>query len=144
MDVPPQPKGASLFAGKTLDKIIASVTEFFIVFALLFVPTIRQVFGNSEILNLTARFSLLMLAAMFNGFNVRVDDMHLLRGLSKNPLFLIVAMIIGAGTFLIVNFGGELFQVTALSFEQWMVVIGLAFLVIPMDLIRKFLVKKLQ
>ena len=73
MNTPPQPKGASLFAGKTLDKIVASVTEFFIVFALLFVPSIRQVFGNSEILNLTARFSLLMLVAMFNGFNVRVE-----------------------------------------------------------------------
>jgi len=144
MNTPPQPKGASLFAGKTLDKIVASVTEFFIVFALLFVPSIQQVFGNSEILNLTARFSLLMLVAMFNGFNVRVDDIHLLRGLSKNPLFLIVAMIIAGGTFLIVNFGGELFQVTPLSFEQWMVIIGLAFLVIPMDLIRKFLRKKLR
>lgn len=144
MNTPPQPKGASLFAGKTLDKIIASITEFFIVFALLFVPAIQQIFGDSEIVNLTARFSLLMLVAMFNGFNVRVDDMHLLRGIGKNPLFIIVALIISAGTFAIVNFGGELFQVTPLSFEQWLVITGMAFLVIPMDLIRKFLVKNLQ
>ncbi len=144
MNTPPQPKGASLFAGKTLDKIIASITEFFIVFALLFVPAIQQIFGDSEIVNLTVRFALLMLVAMFNGFNVRVDDMHLLRGIGKNPLFIVVALIIGFGTFAIVNFGGELFQVTPLSFEQWVVIIGLAFLVIPMDLVRKFIASRLH
>ena len=144
MNTPPQPKGASLFAGKTFGKIISSVMEFFVVFALLFLPPVQQIFGDSEFVNLTARFSLLMLVAMFNGFNVRVDDTHLLRGLGKNPLFIIVALIIGVGTFAIVNFGGSLFRVASLSYEQWMVIIGLAFLVIPMDLLRKFLIKNLR
>ena len=144
MNTPPQPKGASLFAGKTLDKIIASVVEFFIVFALLFIPPIQQIFGNSEIVNLTARFALIMLVAMFNGFNVRVDDIHLLRGLTKNPLFIIVALTIIGGTFGIVNFGGEMFSVTPLSFEQWALIFGLAFLVIPMDLIRKLIIRFLH
>ena len=141
MDTPPQPKGASLFAGKTLTKIIAASVEFFIVFALLFVPSVRQIFGDNEVVNLTVRFALVMLVAMFNGFNVRVDDVHILRGINKNPLFIMVALIIVVGTFCIVNFGGELFQVTPLSFEQWVVVFGLAFLVVPMDLIRKILAK---
>ena len=143
MNTPPQPKGASLFAGKTLTKIIASSVEFLIVFALLFTPSVRQIFDNSDVLNLTARFAMVMLVAMFNGFNVRVDDIHLLRGINKNPLFLIVALIITIGTFCIVNFGGELFQVAPLSFEQWAVVFGLAFLVIPMDMIRKLIIKDL-
>lgn len=139
MNTPPQPKGASLFAGKTLTKIIAGSIEFLIVFALLFIPSIRQIFGDSEAVNLTARFALLMLVAAFNGFNVRTDDIRLLRNIDKNPLFLLVALCIVFGTVAIVTLGGDLFQVTPLSYEQWFVVFGLAFLVIPIDLIRKIL-----
>ena len=144
MNVPPQPKGASLFAGKTLIKIIAASVEFLIVFSLLLVPAVRQVFGDSEVVNLTARFVLLMLLAMFNGFNVRVDDMRLLRGIGKNPLFIIVALVITFGTICLVSFGGDLFSVAPLSHEQWLVIFGLAFLVIPFDLIRKFIMKGLH
>ena len=143
MNTPPQPKGASLFAGGTLTKIIASSTEFLIVFSLLFVPSLQHIFGDSESLNLSVRFALLMLVAAFNGFNVRVDDGHLLRGINKNPLFLMIALFIVLGTIAIVNFGGDLFQVVPLSYGQWAVVFGLALLVIPIDLIRKFLSKSL-
>ena len=139
MNTPPQPKGASLFAGITLTKIIASSVEFLIVFSLLFVPSVRQIFGDNEVLNLTARFALLMLMAAFNGFNVRTNSMYLLKNINKNPLFLLVAFCIVVGTILIVSFGGNLFGVVPLSFEQWSALFGLAFLVIPMDLLRKFL-----
>lgn len=141
MATPPQPKGASLFSGGALIKIIAGSIEFLIVFLLLFIPSIRQVFGNSESLNLTVRFALIMLMAAFNGFNVRVDDIHLLRGINKNLMFLIIALCIVCGTVAVVSFGANLFQVVPLSFKQWLVVFGLAFLVIPMDLIRKCLLK---
>lgn len=144
MTTPPQPKGVSLFAGKTLHKIIAASVEFLIVFSLLFISPVRQIFSDSAILNLTARFALLMLVAMFNGFNVRVDDMRILNGLNKNPMFLCVAFIIIIGTFCVVNFGDAAFNVVPLSIEQWGVIFGLAFLVIPMDLIRKFITKKLH
>jgi magnesium-transporting ATPase (P-type) len=139
MNAAPSPKGASLFAGKTLNGVVAACVEFIIVFSLLLLPSVHQIFGDNESVNLTARFALLMLVAAFNGFNVRVESVHLLRGLSKNLLFVIVAMIIFFGTLIIVNFGGGLFMTTPLSYEQWAVVFGLAFLVIPMDLIRKIL-----
>ncbi|MCQ2568032.1 MAG: cation transporting ATPase C-terminal domain-containing protein [Alphaproteobacteria bacterium] len=141
MATPPQPKGASLFSGGALIKIIAGSIEFLIVFLLLFIPFIRQVFGNSESLNLTVRFALIMLMAAFNGFPVCVDDIHLLRGISKYLMFLIIALCIVCGTVAVVSFGANLFQVVPLSFKQWLVVFGLAFLVIPMDLIRKCLLK---
>ena len=142
MNTPPQPKGASLFAGSTLTKIISATVEFLIVFSLLFVPSIRQIFGDSEIVNITARFALLMLMAAFNGFNVRTNSMHLLKNINKNPLFLWVAFGIVLGTVLMISFGGDLFHVVPLSFEQWLTVFGLAFLVIPMDLLRKFFMDK--
>ena len=141
MDVPPVPKGMSLFAGKTLSRIIAACIEFGVIFALLFIPSVQEIFGDNPDVNLTARFALIMLLAVFNGFNVRVDDMRLLRGIDKNPMFLLIGLGIVIGTICIVNFGGALFQVTPLSYEQWTVIFGLAFLVIPMDLIRKYFSK---
>ncbi len=141
MDVPPQKKGASLFAGKTGMRIIAGCIEFGIVFALLFVPSVISVFGDNPDVNLTVRFALIMLMAAFNGFNVRVDDLRLLRNIHKNPMFLIIACIIIVGTVSIVEFGGVLFQVVPLTYEQWFMVFQLAFLVIPLDLIRKMIWK---
>lgn len=142
MNDAPSPKGASLLSGKTLYGIIAGSAEFIIVFALLFLPIVRQIFGNNETVNLTARFALLMLVAAFNGFNVRTDNIHLLRGLGRNPLFLLVALIIIFGTIGIVSFGGNLFSVAPLSYKQWFIVFCLSILVIPLDLIRKLLIRK--
>ena len=137
MDVPPQKKGASLFAGETLKKIVFGCIEFTVVFSLLFVPAIHDVFGDNQNVNLTVRFALIMIMAAFNGFNVRVNDMRLLRNIDKNPMFLIIAFGIVIGTICIVNFGGNLFQVVPLTHEQWFILIVLAFLIIPLDLIRK-------
>ena len=142
MNVPPQKKGASLFAGKTLGRIIAGCVEFAIVFSLLFVPSVKDVFGTNPDVNLTVRFALIMIMAAFNGFNVRVDDMRLLRGLHKNPMFVMIAFGIIVGTVCIVNYGGDLFGVVPLMHQQWLYVLGLAFLVIPLDLIRKLFSKK--
>ena len=101
----------------------------------------QQIFGDDAAVNLTARFALIMLMAAFNGFNVRTDSRRLLRGISKNPMFVFIASCIIIGTIAIVDFGGELFQVVPLSHDQWIAVFALAFLVIPMDLIRKTLAK---
>ncbi len=141
MQVPPQKKGASLFSGGVSTRIIAGCIEFGIIFGLLFVPAVKDIFGTSTEVNLTVRFALIMLIAAFNGFNVRVDNLKLLYKIDKNPMFLMIAFGIIIGTVCIVNFGGSLFQVVPLSYEQWGVLFGLAFLVIPLDLIRKMITR---
>lgn len=141
MQVPPQKKGASLFSGGVSTRIIAGCIEFGIIFGLLFVPAVKDIFGTSTEVNLTVRFALIMLIAAFNGFNVRVDNLKLLCKIDKNPMFLLIALGIIIGTVCIVNFGGSLFQVVPLSYEQWVVLFGLAFLVIPLDLIRKMITR---
>ncbi len=141
MTTPPQPKGASLFAGGVAARIFAVCVEFCLIFGLLFLPCVQDVFGENPDVNLTVRFALIMLIAAFNGFNVRTDDMRLLRGVAKNPAFILIAAIIICGTFTIVQFGGDVFQVVPLTLVQWMTLFVLSFLIIPMDLIRKLFVK---
>ncbi|MBO7644818.1 MAG: cation-transporting P-type ATPase [Alphaproteobacteria bacterium] len=142
MNDAPSKKGESLLSGKTLSGIIAGSVEFLIIFALLVTPFVKQFFGDNESLNLTIRFALLVLIAAFNGFNVRTDNINLMRGLDKNPLFLLITFLIISGTLIIVSFGGDLFQVTPLTYKQWIVIFGLSILIIPIDLTRKILMKK--
>lgn len=139
MNVPPQKKGVSLFAGKTLTRIVAGCIEFGIVFSLLFVPEIKDIFGDTPEMNLTVRFALIMLLAAFNGFNVRVNDIRLLHNINKNPMFIFIAVCILVGTVMIVQFGGSVFQVVPLSYEQWMTIFVLAFMIVPLDLVRKII-----
>jgi magnesium-transporting ATPase (P-type) len=91
---------------------------------------------------MTARFALLMMVSVFNGFNVRVDDLRLFRNMNKNPLFLICALIIIVAVIAIVNFGGDVFHVAKLTWTQWGIVIALAALVVPLDLLRKILMQR--
>ncbi len=141
MNVPPRPKGASLFSDGVGARIFAACVEFGIIFSLLFLPVVQQIFGDNQDVNLTVRFALIMLIAAFNGFNVRTDDVRILRGISKNPMFLIIAGVIVFGTVAIVQFGGTIFQVVPLTVKQWVAVFGLSALIIPMDLIRKIIRK---
>lgn len=137
MNTPPKHKGASLFADGVASRIFASCIEFGIIFGILFLSPIQNIFGPDPNTNLTVRFALIMLVAAFNGFNVRTDNIHLLRGIKKNPSFIIIACLIIFGTFIIVNYGGELFQVVPLSGKQWLTLMTLAILIIPMDITRK-------
>lgn len=137
MNTPPKHKGASLFADGVASRIFASCIEFGIIFGILFLSPIQNIFGPDPNTNLTVRFALIMLVAAFNGFNVRTDNIHLLRGIKKNPSFIIIACLIIFGTFIIVNYGGELFQVVPLSGKQWLTLMTLAILIIPMDITKK-------
>ena len=41
------------------------------------------------------------------------------------------------------QFGGEVFGTTPLTFSNWILAILIAFMIIPIDLIRKVIVKKI-
>ena len=43
---------------------------------------------------------------------------------------------------IMVTIGGELLRTVPISMKSWIIVIGLAFIVVPIDLIRKMLMKK--
>ena len=79
--------------------------------------------------------------ATFNGFNIRTDGFNLFKGIKKNKLFVEIAVAIFALTFILAQFGGAIMGCTALTATQWGVTVGLAFMIIPIDLARKAIVK---
>ena len=77
------------------------------------------------------------------GFNTL--DLNQLR--SSTMLVMIIAVLIVMLTifvvqFVFVTFGGEFLSVMALNPQTWLILLGLSFMVIPIDIIRKVLTKK--
>lgn len=133
----PIKKGSGLFIRGAKGRIALSTCSFIVVYALL---TFSGLF-ETEIESLTARFAVLCFMAVFNGFSIRTEHVNLLNGLGRNKLFVKIALGILAGTIAICTFAGELVKVTPLDVKHWLVIIGLAFIVIPVDLIRKVINK---
>jgi magnesium-transporting ATPase (P-type) len=85
-----------------------------------------------------------MMAITFNGFNARTDKLNPFENIGRNKNFLIVMGAIFVIQFLFVTFGGEVLSVEPLSVKSWIICIILAFLVIPIDMIRKAITKAVK
>ena len=133
----PLDKGASLLSPDMRQNLMFTVSVFCVVFALTMTPFFQTLFDNSPDKNLAARFALFMLLAVANGFCVRTEDTHLMRGIKDNPMFIIIAAIILTGAFLLIKFGGATFGGAEFSILQWAVLVIMASVLIPLDIIRK-------
>ena len=140
----PIPRQASIISKEMFVEIIISALYItFICLAILFLPPIRNLFGDVDTIYLkSAVFATFMMAITFNGFNARTSHLNPFEGLGRNKSFLIVMAVIFLMQFIFVTFGGEVLSVESLSPTSWLICIGLAFLVIPIDIIRKAIMKK--
>ena len=142
----PIPRQASIISKEMFVEIIISALYItFICLAILFLPPIRNLFGDVDTIYLkSALFATFMMAITFNGFNARTSHLNPFEGLGRNKSFLIVMAVIFLMQFIFVTFGGKVLSVESLSPTSWLICIGLAFLVIPIDIIRKAIMKKKQ
>ena len=137
----PIKKGSGLFIRGAKKRIVISTVAFITLYGIITFSPIANMFAT-ETEAMTARFALLCFMAVFNGFNIRTEHINLFNGIGKNKLFSAIAIGIFAMTFVLCNFAENLIKVTALDFKHWVVVVILAFMVIPIDLIRKIIEKK--
>lgn len=137
----PIKKGSGLFIRGAKKRIAISTVAFIALYGIITFSPIANMFA-SETEAMTARFALLCFMAVFNGFNIRTEHINLFNGIGKNKLFSAIAIGIFVMTFTLCNFVENLIKVTALDFKHWVVVVILAFMVIPIDLIRKIIEKK--
>ena len=136
----PIKKGSGLFIRGAKKRITISTVAFVVLYAIITFTPIANMFAT-ETEAITARFALLCFMAVFNGFNIRTEHINLFEGISKNKLFSIIAAGIVVMTFFLCNIAQNLIKVTALDLKQWIVVILLSFIVIPIDIVRKLCVK---
>ncbi len=110
--------------------------------AIRFVPAIADLFGNSNTEYLkSAIFATFMMCITFNGFNARSTNLNVFKGIKKNKSFIYIMLSIFVLQFVFVTFGGKFLGVTALNPKTWLVCFAIAFLIIPVDFIRKLIVR---
>lgn len=139
----PIKKGSGLFIRGAKKRIALSTVTFIALYGVITFGPISKMFPT-ETAAITARFALLCFMAVFNGFNIRTEHINLFNGIGKNKMFSAIAVGIFAMTFAICNFAGNLVKVTALDLQHWMVILILSFMVIPVDLIRKIIERRMN
>ena len=141
MNEEPIMKGSGLFIRGAKGRIALSSIVFIALFGVITFGPVGDMF-TTKLSAMTARFALLCLMAVFNGFTIRTDSMNLFKGIKNNKLFVYIALGIFAMAVVLCNFVGNLVQTTPMDVKQWIIVLVTAFMVVPVDWIRKAICKK--
>ncbi|MGN0683500.1 MAG: cation transporting ATPase C-terminal domain-containing protein, partial [Oscillospiraceae bacterium] len=95
----------------------------------------------------TAYFAFFIFIAVFNGFNARTEKLNLFDNLTKNKGFLTVFGIIALVQIAMTYIGvavpavGDILGCHGLNLIEWLVILVMSLSIIPIDLIRKAIVK---
>ena len=110
--------------------------------SLLFLGTnaLSAIFVNTEQL-LTGYFTTFIMICVLNALNVRTESNDLVSGLNKNKKFLQVFGIIIIVQVIMTYIGGDILRTHGLNLLQWLFVFGFAIAVIPIDIIRKAVIR---
>ncbi|MFA6334185.1 MAG: calcium-translocating P-type ATPase, PMCA-type [Bacteroidales bacterium] len=100
--------------------------------------------GNISRYDLSIFFTVFVMLQFWNMFNAKTYGVggSAFKGISKCPGFVLVAVLIVVGQFLIVQFGGAVFRTEPLSLKDWLVITGSTSVVLWVGEITR-LVKKL-
>lgn len=99
-------------------------------------------YENPELYKKTFMFAFFIYSIIFNSLNTRSERANLFEHLGENKRFILVMGSIFILQTLIIEFGGAVFGTTMLQPKALLVSMGLALLIIPVDLIRKIFVRK--
>ena len=97
---------------------------------------------KNNIYLMTGFFALFIFMGIFNAFNARTTRINLFSNIRKNKVFTILFMCISLVQMYLIYFGGSLFRTYGLSLKELLIVLAMAFSVIPIDIIRKICFKR--
>lgn len=105
-----------------------------------FLNNIVRSSNNNEYL-LTAYFTLFVFLGIFNSFNARTRRINILSNIKSNkPFIIIIAFIIVVQLYIIYN-GGSVFRTYGLTLGELFYIIFLSSTIIPIDWLKKYLLK---
>ena len=111
-----------------------------ILFTFLKLPFIATIFPTYETL-MTGFFATLIFISIFNAFNIRTHRLNIIADITKNKPFLIIIIFIILVQLFIIYYGGTLFRTVSINCQQLSFVLLISFSIIPIDLIRKIILK---
>ena len=124
--------------------LISGIYTAVILILFLKLPLIRNIFRydiNQKYL-MTAFFGLFVFSGVFNAFNARTNRINIFANILKNkPFIFIILFIIIVQLFLLYN-GGQTFRTFGLTLNEFLVMLLFSFSVIPIDIVRKIILKR--
>jgi len=114
--------------------LVTSVSVFF-----LSSDFIKSLFRSSpnDIVFLAAFFSFYAFMNFFNMFNARTEKANIFDKIKHNYGFIRVALLIVAVQIVLTLVGGRVFRTTGLTLHEWTIILGMAVLIIPLNMLRK-------
>ncbi len=109
-------------------------------FAFLKLPFFKELFEN-EGQHLTAYFSMFVFSAVANGFNVRSEGINIFDHIKENKGFIKVMLAIVLVQIILTFVGGEIFSCTPFGIKGWLIIIVMSLTMIPVDMLRKIIMK---
>ncbi len=91
---------------------------------------------------MTAFFGLFIFMGIFNCFNARTERLNLVSNIWWNRAFVIIILFIVVVQLLLIYFGGSLFRTFGLTLRELVIMLALSSTVIPVDWIRKIVLKR--
>lgn len=135
----PKSRTQSIVSAKMMNQILfAGAWVAVLSFAFLKAPFFINMFANTEE-HMTAYFSMFVLCAVFNGFNVRSNTINIFEHIKENMSFLKVMGVIVIVQVALTLVGGKMFSCTPITLTHWIIIIFMAFTIIPIDMIRKII-----
>lgn len=92
---------------------------------------------------LTGYFAFFIFSAVFNAFNARTEEFNLFKNMRGNKGFLKIIGLIAIVQVALTYLGSVIFRCFGLNVVEWIVVLVLSISIIPIDLLRKFVFKKI-
>lgn len=125
---------------------IALSSLYAVVLSLFFLisPSVRHMFGGSLEHHLTRFFALFIFLGIGIAMCARTGRINPFANIRRNRAFLIIMSAVAIIQLLIIYFGGEVFRCTPLDGHELLVCALFAFTVLPVDTIRKCILKMTQ
>ena len=90
---------------------------------------------------MTAFFGLIIFISIFNSFSARTHRLNIIGNICKNKVFILIISFVIVMQVVLIYKGGELFRTSGLTIDEFIVMMMFALTVIPVDFIRKIILK---
>ena len=96
---------------------------------------------NHDYTHFTIIFNAFVFCQLFNEFNARSvgDNWNVYTDIHKNPIFLLIIATTFFTQLFVVEVGGEFTRTTGLTFNQWLITIGLGAISLPIGILMRFI-----
>lgn len=121
--------------------VISGIYSLILCLVFLKMPMVKNLFTDNDHF-MTGFFTLFILLAVFNAFNARTHRLNIFAHLKENKTFIFIILFIVIVQIVIVYSGTSVFGTTPITVGELLFVTLLAVSIIPIDFIRKFLLKK--